>query len=380
MAENNKPELYSEEQLKVLEDHIEKNFGHCENVFHEIYSPDIHVDIYIVKPEDSAFGCYELITLGAGAHIMNVPEEYKEMADERIELQICLPPDWDINSEDEEYYWPIRMLKYLARLPITEDSWLGWGHSIDVGCNVADNTELCGAILLSVPNGEEAGECDLPDGNKVHFYSVFPVYENEMKYKIDYGTGKLLDLFGTWLSPIVDPDRPCVASYTEETIMDRQEWHIPKIRQNDFELDELCGVSHMAMYLRWCMEHDLMDSDFADFFEEEINAVKEGRPDFDLREFIMTELGGFLTREMFSEEGAAFAEYYYVHGRKKSQPCYPHDVDRYALSWFGEEKYNCEEFNDEAYLFLPYDDTYYRGMSEYIDKYYARFRKKNKLK
>ena len=39
-----------------------------------------------------------------------------------------------------------------------------------------------------------------------------------------------------------------------------------------------------------------------------------------------------------------------------------------AMEYFGEEKYNCEEFQDEAYLFMPFDDEYIERMNKYIEK------------
>ena len=34
--------------------------------------------------------------------------------------------------KDEKWYWPIRLLKSLARLPIASDTWLGFGHTMAV--------------------------------------------------------------------------------------------------------------------------------------------------------------------------------------------------------------------------------------------------------
>lgn len=69
--ENFDPELYTEEQLKVVERHIERRIGHYGRVFHEIVSPDIHVDIAIVDP-DSDHNYYTLVTMGMGAHRMRL--------------------------------------------------------------------------------------------------------------------------------------------------------------------------------------------------------------------------------------------------------------------------------------------------------------------
>lgn len=113
---------------------------------------------------------YTLVTMGMGAHRMNVPKELAEYKLERAELAITLPPDWKLDQESmeaERWYWPIRLLKVLARLPIANDTWLGWGHTMDNQSPFAENTELC-ASLLTAPQGIEGddGVCILPTARR----------------------------------------------------------------------------------------------------------------------------------------------------------------------------------------------------------------------
>lgn len=93
------PELYTEAEINALEAHIQHYFGEYDNVFHEIISPDIHVDIAIINPTKER-NYYTLITMGMGAHRMNVPPEMSEHMLERAELVICLPTDWKTNDND----------------------------------------------------------------------------------------------------------------------------------------------------------------------------------------------------------------------------------------------------------------------------------------
>ncbi|MFR1994420.1 suppressor of fused domain protein [Ruminococcus sp.] len=80
-------------------------------------------------------------------------------------MLLCLPPDWNLDSEAEKDYWPIRLLKQLARLPLECDTWLGWGHTVDNQEPFAENTALSGSMLLD-PGAyeEEACVCALPEG------------------------------------------------------------------------------------------------------------------------------------------------------------------------------------------------------------------------
>ena len=67
--ENGEPELYTEEEMSAVEQHIQKTFGTFERVFHELVSPDIHVDICMVPPVEGR-DYYTLVTMGMGAHQM----------------------------------------------------------------------------------------------------------------------------------------------------------------------------------------------------------------------------------------------------------------------------------------------------------------------
>lgn len=198
------PEMYTKKEMEAIDSFISQSFGECPNVFHELVSPDIHVDICLIPPNDDRH-YYTLVTMGMGAHKMNVPPELAEYKLERAELLITLPSDWKIPEKDERWYWPIRLLKSTARLPITCDTWLGWGHSVDNQGAYADNTEFCGALLID-PMVGESNTCKLPKGESVNFYQLIPIYREEMEYKIEHGTEELLKLM-TDTSFVVDINR-----------------------------------------------------------------------------------------------------------------------------------------------------------------------------
>ncbi len=196
--------------MSAIEQHIKNTFGEFENVFHELVSPDIHVDICVVPPSEKR-DYYTLVTMGMGAHRMNVPEELAEYKLERAELAIALPPDWKLDEEslkEEQWYWPIGLLKVLARLPIAEDTWLGFGHTMDKQSPFAKDTKLCGALLVGpqdiVWTGGEV--CTLPSGEEVNFYQVIPLYRNEIEYKLEHDADALLEKMAG-ISFVVNPTR-----------------------------------------------------------------------------------------------------------------------------------------------------------------------------
>lgn len=367
------PEVYTEEEMEAVEGHIEQYFGKVENVFHELVSPDIHVDICIVPPTEER-DYYTLVTMGMGAHRMNVPEELAEYKLERAELAIALPADWKLVQEsmqDERWYWPIRLLKVLARLPIASDTWLGFGHTMDNKENFAENTKLCAAILTGPQSTEEGGEvCTLPGGEEVNFYQVIPLYEDELDYKLEHDVDALLDKMAG-ISFVVNPTRQ--DAITRGTLsnddfdgeMDDASYHIESIEEKELPIDPINAYNHMAIYLRWCMEHDLMGEDFLKEYSEVAKQVKDDSASVDLREFIRDELDSCLFSVLFNQQGRAFAGYYYGEG---DSPYYPADVDDNALRFFGPERYHSDEFQDEAYLFIPFDEDYYQAMAEVIEE------------
>lgn len=190
--------LYSEKELNEYECYIQENFGEYKEVFHEIVSPDIHLDIIIVPPTDED-PYYKLVTMGMGAYSMHVPEDLKEYELEHAELVLYLPKHWNIKSPDEKDYWPIRYLKILARLPIENETWLGLGHTVHGNAEqepFAENTAFNSILLLNACNLlYENLDLRLSSGKKINFYQLFPLYQEELEYKMDHSMEELLDLF-----------------------------------------------------------------------------------------------------------------------------------------------------------------------------------------
>lgn len=199
--------MYTPEEIECLEAHIEKYYGKFEGVFHELISPDIHVDIAMIAPRPER-NYWVMVTMGMGVKPMNVPSELKEYRLERAEIMICLPPDWEIENNDEEWYWPLRWLKIMARLPGDADTWLGWGHSVPKGEPMASNTALSGVMLVNPGTFEtEAYACELPGGDVVNFYQMLPLYDEEMNYKLKNGAEALLGKMDDEMLEYMRPDR-----------------------------------------------------------------------------------------------------------------------------------------------------------------------------
>lgn len=205
--------IYAEE----VEAHFEALFpGRESRVLHEIVSDLIHVDIHVMWPtEKEPF--FVVYTTGMSDLPMNLPEELSDREDLKYaELYMLLPGNWDLgevgaNTKDlpHERFWPIQMLKFLARFPHEYKTWLGWGHTIPNG---PDYTPICdglgfgGAVLDSL---SLVPPLTTEEGKEIRFYLLIPAYKEEIEFKLKYGMERLSQRFADGKLPVVlDIHRP----------------------------------------------------------------------------------------------------------------------------------------------------------------------------
>ncbi|WP_224994400.1 suppressor of fused domain protein [Cesiribacter sp. SM1] len=214
------PAIGDGENIEAISNHIEKHVGTIASVFHEIVSDLVHIDVHWVKPSAS-FPFHTLVTSGMSDKPMTVPEGMEEH--QYAELCILLPADWEINGDglklmeevfrDEKNYWPVRWLKIIARFPHEYNTWVGWGHTIPNGENAApfaENTALgCMLLMPAVSLPTEFLELKINDHKTINFYCLYPLYKEEMEYKLNKGSDALLGKFEKYnISNVVDINRP----------------------------------------------------------------------------------------------------------------------------------------------------------------------------
>ena len=167
------------------------------------------------------------------------------------------------------------------------------------------------------------------------------------------------------------PDQPTlkVSFEQNEILLDEAAPHLESIREKCLPVDELNAFSHLAIYLRWCIEQDLMSESFCRRWPDIVEAVRTNPAEACLREWLRDKLKGELHASIFNERGADFACYYYG-ALHEYTPHYTMDVDIHAVSRIGVERNFSDEIKDEAYLFLPFDEDYYREMARIIERRY----------
>lgn len=192
-------------QRHLIESHDDESIqdpGADYMVFHELVPDLVHIDLHVLPPGgERPFPM--IVTSGMSELPMQTPaglEDYRH-----AELILTLPDDWPLTQEawsadpDELHYWPIRWLKQLARLPQEYDTFLMPGHTIPNGDPpepMGAGTRFCG-WMLGLPNlvPDDFSRLDLPDGRTIYFYSVIPLYPEEIEYKIENGAEAMLERF-----------------------------------------------------------------------------------------------------------------------------------------------------------------------------------------
>jgi hypothetical protein len=206
--------------LEQIADHIATHLGQVETIFQETLSDTVHIDVHLVTPT-AEFPYFRLITSGMSGLPMSVPDELT--VPRHVELLITLPGHWklDLQSlDDETWYWPVRLLKTLARLPHKHNTWLGWGHSVHNGeptTPYAPNTLLSSAVVLpSVSVPDDFHTLSIAPEKSIRFFAVVPIYQEELNLKLRSGLDVLLDEFDeAEVTDIVDPQRTNVALYAD---------------------------------------------------------------------------------------------------------------------------------------------------------------------
>jgi Suppressor of fused protein (SUFU) len=201
--------------LHEITTHITKHLGEISIVFHEEVSDVVHVDVHHVKP-NARNPYHRLITSGMSDLPMRFPEEFKTPYS--LELIVTLPPYWRLDMEsfkNEDWYWPVRIIKSIARFPHKYNTWLARGHTLH-GSNppkpYASNTNLQCALLLPSPTvPDDFDILNLDPDPEIRFLAVVPIYEDELNFKLQFGLEELLEKFeAAGLTDLIDPQRQSV--------------------------------------------------------------------------------------------------------------------------------------------------------------------------
>jgi hypothetical protein len=187
----------NEASLELITKHVETYIGTVQAVFHEIISDQVHIDILIVAPT-KVRNYYTLITSGMSNLPMTVPDGAESFR--FAELMLCLPAQWQVSEEafrNDEHYWPVRSLKTIARLPHEYSTWIYADHTIPNGDPAEPYThqsKLAG-MMVTIPTTVESPKefftLTFSPEKEIHFFSLIPLFNEEMDYKLKHGADSL---------------------------------------------------------------------------------------------------------------------------------------------------------------------------------------------
>jgi uncharacterized protein len=156
----------------------------------EIVLTGYPIAIHVIRPAGKRKHL-TLFTTGLSLNPMNTPLEYVEWS--LGELYIELPGNWEIDRlDDPQWNWPIEWLRYLARHPIENDSWMPPAYIVanqDPPEPIAAGTKLSCFLLFADKNFVRS------DKQTVHLHRVMPVHTKERQFQIDRGITALLKEF-----------------------------------------------------------------------------------------------------------------------------------------------------------------------------------------
>lgn len=174
--------------IEAMHDHLERCFHGWDGlVLHEKISPTVHLDVMVVRPT-AVYPCLRLVTCGVAELPVHVPPDWSETP--YAELSIALPPSWPVSMDafrDERFYWPVRLLKHLGRMPHDGQTFLWTGHTIHGNRSqpYAPDTHLCASLIVApLIAPREFGEFKVGGELSVRLLGVLPIYAEELEVKL----------------------------------------------------------------------------------------------------------------------------------------------------------------------------------------------------
>lgn len=190
---------------KDIIEHIEKHIGAVSYILNENISDIISVDVLVVSPTIKR-NYYTLVTMGMSAKRMQVPKNMQEYSIDRAELLMCVPANWRIDKlinknvyqqHNSRWYWPISILRRIARLPFENQMCIGYGDCIPNGSPpkpFAAGTKLSGVVLDKPQFSDDFVKMYNRKQQSVNFYYANPVYAEEIEFRQRFNMEELVSM------------------------------------------------------------------------------------------------------------------------------------------------------------------------------------------
>lgn len=152
-------------------------------------------------------------------------------------------------------------------------------------------------------------------------------------------------------------------------IYDKAKWHYgAKNAPNDITQEN--GATHIAFFVRWCIENSLYSKQLKQDFSNEVTAIEDKNSDMDCRAFFLNNLDGVFCSDELNTKGKSFAKAYYTSEKTKfakQHGWYLEDYNGFVQKVYGDKNF------DNAYFYIEYNEENYQKIKQIIDKNYQLF-------
>ncbi len=185
---------YTKEERLELFRHITEHFGKISHISTDNDEFGINIDIIEINADDlRPYDTY--ITMGLGAYNMSEDDLHSG-----AELMVYIPSDWDLHKR----VWIRKYMRMIASLPIERKTSLAVGHMFSNGAPIAPWTDLSASVLIPAQNVViGSGNVNMSSGKTITLLQLFPLYHDEMKYKLSYGLNALIKKM-EHISPVIE--------------------------------------------------------------------------------------------------------------------------------------------------------------------------------
>lgn len=153
-------------------------------------------------------------------------------------------------------------------------------------------------------------------------------------------------------------------------VYDKAKWHYDS-KDMPKDLPAIAGATHIAFFVRWCVENDLMSREIEEDCAEKLQQIKN--KELDCRDFFFDDMDGVLTSNELNTKGKQFAAAYYHSDKTKFAKKFGYylaDYDNWVKNKLGSQ-YN----PDTSYFYVENSEENYNEIKEICNKRYSEFLK-----
>lgn len=179
----------------------------------------INIDIGLI-PADNTRDHDTLVTIGLGAYNMFSKNSSERYTYSGAELIVYIPENWDAAKRG----WMKNYMRMIASLPIERSTTLSVGHMFSNGTPIAPWTRFTASLLIPPQEvRRSASVLNLSGKRDIAILQLFPLYREEMEFKLSYGLNALIDIMKD-VSAVIDFDREniCLRDDNGMTLLGRE--------------------------------------------------------------------------------------------------------------------------------------------------------------